>query len=46
MDSSFTQGSKDFFGLRVNVELCQTKGKNDIANAAVAIIGNTIIFCG
>src|SRR5436190_12939989 len=47
VDSQFTEGSKDFFeaeDLRWSVS--QTKAKNDIANGAAVLVGNTLYFAG
>jgi hypothetical protein len=47
VDSQFTQGSKDFFeaeDLRWSVS--QTKAKNDIANGAAVLFGDTLYFAG
>ena len=46
-DTSFTEGSKDFmFAADLRWTFGQTKAKNDIANAAVAIVGDTLYFAG
>ncbi|MGZ3952151.1 MAG: hypothetical protein ACXVBZ_12180, partial [Flavisolibacter sp.] len=47
LDTSFTQGSKDFNQTSDNTWVYgQTKAKNDIANAEVVIIGDTLYFAG
>ena len=47
LDNQFTEGSKDFqFAADLRWVIGQTKAKNDIANSAVAIIGNTLYFAG
>jgi hypothetical protein len=46
-DTSFTEGSKDFMtAANLTWTFGQTKAKNDIANAAVAILGDTLYFAG
>jgi PKD repeat protein len=46
-DTSFTQGSKDFFEASdLRWEFGQTKAKNDIANGAAVLSGTTLFFAG
>ncbi|HMJ46414.1 MAG TPA: hypothetical protein VK498_03750, partial [Ferruginibacter sp.] len=46
-DSSFTEGSKDFFFAdQLAWTYGQTKAKNDIANGAAVLIGSTLYFAG
>src|SRR5829696_4312488 len=47
LDNQFTEGSKDFMlAADLRWAIGQTKAKNDIANSAVAIIGDTLYFAG
>jgi len=47
VDNQFTEGSKDFFQANQLVwSISQTKAKNDIANAAAILVGNTLYFAG
>src|SRR5260221_34127 len=47
VDSQFTQGSKDFMEAEdQRWSVSQTKAKNDIANGAAVLVGNTLYFAG
>jgi len=46
-DTSFTEGSKDFLtAAQLTWTYGQTKAKNDIANGAAVLVGNTLYFAG